>query len=160
LVWNNNNKFGFVARNTGIHKTTKVSLLFVFILGIHGCAVYTVPIDEFDKQTAGATEGKLRKRTVRLSVYGRVRFLTNDIDTIIAYDSNGEITKIPNSPRLEIRFTTIDNSTKTFYFDTIYRVGGILHGSRARLLYFHDSIILDNVSKIEIQDGRKNYSYE
>lgn len=56
------------------------------------------------------------------------------VDIIKCEDKNGRPYELPNSPKLEIRFTDFDNNHTTFYFDTIFVSDISVTGSKSRYL--------------------------
>jgi len=69
------------------------------------------------------------------------------------------MSELTNSPSIEMRVT--HNSKKTiFFFDRVYVGDSVLTGVESRFIpTARKSISLKEISKIEIQDGKKKFRY-
>lgn len=137
---------------------TKFTLTATSILFL-GCATYRIPVNSFDEQTRKIGSSTLRTQKIMLSIYGTHTFQVNPIDSIDVETEGGKKMRIKNGPSIETRFTKLDDSTRILYFDSIYRKDSLIIGSRARLISMYDTIPISQIKMIEIQDGKKRYSY-
>ena len=67
--------------------------------------------------------------------------------------------ELKNSPSIEIRFTLNNNKKTILYFDYVYLQDSMIIGDMSRFFYIRKSIPLNDVKKIEVQDGHKNFKY-
>jgi hypothetical protein len=74
-------------------------------------------------------------------------------------DDKNKEAAIANSPSIEMRIT--HNGHKTiFYFDRVYVGDSLLTGVESRFISaIRKSIPLKEISRIEVQDGKKNFRY-
>ena len=91
---------------------------------------------------------------------GTVTYKTFPIDRVKCVDKKGRPVVLENKPSLEIRFTDIKNNEYVFYFDLISVHDDYVTGSESRF-FPNDKhrLSLKSIKKIEIQDGRKRFSY-
>ena len=92
---------------------------------------------------------------------GGNRYLANPVKTIKCTDKNGNPAELQNSPSIEIRFTYGEKNKRTvFYFDRIFVSDSSVTGVESRFISsMRKTIPLKSITKIEVQDGRKNYHY-
>jgi hypothetical protein len=77
-------------------------------------------------------------------------------------DKNGNSHELENKPSIEIRFTHGPNNKKTiFYFDRVILLNdSVVAGARSRFISsWIQTIPLDEVNKIEVQDGKKRFRH-
>lgn len=101
----------------------------------------------------------MKSQKILLSVAGIYTFQVNTIDSIEVENEDGKKFRIKNGPALETRFTNKDGSIRILFFDSIYRNDSLVIGFQARLAPAYDTISIDQIKMIEIQDGKKRYSY-
>jgi hypothetical protein len=141
-------------------------LITICILGLlilNSCASYLIPMDSLKRQFAGIDSTKLVEVKV-VGPYGeRYNYFANPIKTIWCVDSNGTSFKLTNSPSIEARITYVsENKSKRaiFYFDRLNIIDNYLVGVQSRFISaIRKSIPLNDIVKIEIQDGKKNFHY-
>ena len=128
---------------------------------VTSCTTYYIPVNSFREQFAGIDSTKLVEVTVIGPYNGRYRYLANPITIIQCVDKKGNPHKLTNSPSLETRFTYGYKNKKTvFYFDRIYVDSKSVIGIQSRFIEsIGKTIPLDSITKIEIQDGQKNFKY-
>ena len=87
------------------------------------------------------------------------RYKANPIVLIKCVDNKGNPNELTISPSIEMRVT--HNGQRTiFYFDRVYVGDSILTGVESRFTpNARKNIPLKEISKIEIQDGKKNFRY-
>lgn len=132
-----------------------IGLIFLFT----SCKTYYIPVDSFKQQFAGMDASSMREVTTRGPMGDKVKYKTYPIDYIHAVDKNGNPVTIPNSPAIEIRFTDSANKRTLFYFDLMRIDGDNITGTQSRFLTnFKKTISLSSIKKIEVQNGKKNFS--
>jgi len=143
---------------------TKTILFSVIIIGLifflSSCKTYYIPLDSFKQQFAGMDTSKLKEVTTRGPMGDKVKYKTFPIDFIKCVDKNGNPIELQNSPSLEIRFTDTNNKKTIFYFDLISVDETYVRGVQSRFITsIKKTIPLNTIKTIEIQDGKKKFSY-
>ena len=143
---------------------TKTILFSVIIIGLifflSSCKTYYIPLDSFKQQFAGMDTSKLKEVTTRGPMGDKVKYKTFPIDFIKCVDKNGNPVELQNSPSLEIRFTDTNNKKTIFYFDLISVDETYVRGVQSRFITsIKKTIPLNTIKTIEIQDGKKKFSY-
>ena len=143
---------------------TKTILFSVIIIGLifflSSCKTYYIPLDSFKQQFAGIDTSKLKEVTTRGPMGDKVKYKTFPIDFIKCVDKNGNPIELQNSPSLEIRFTDTNNKKTIFYFDLISVDETYVRGVQSRFITsIKKTIPLNTIKTIEIQDGKKKFSY-
>ena len=143
---------------------TKTILFSVIIIGLifflSSCKPYYIPLDSFKQQFAGMDTSKLKEVTTRGPMGDKVKYKTFPIDFIKCVDKNGNPIELQNSPSLEIRFTDTNNKKTIFYFDLISVDETYVRGVQSRFITsIKKTIPLNTIKTIEIQDGKKKFSY-
>ena len=124
------------------------------------CKTYYIPVDSFKQQFAGMDTSKLREVNTRGPMGDKVKYKTFPIDIIKCVDKNGNLVELQNSPSLEIRFTDTNNKKTIFYFDLISVDETYVKGVQSRFITsIKKTIPLNTIKTIEIQDGKKKFSY-
>ena len=118
-----------------------------------------IPIESFEQQFTGIDSTSLRE--VRIVGVAHDTYLANPIEKIECLDKQGNSVKLDNSPAIEIRFTYGEKNKKTiFYFDRVIKEDTLIIGGQSRFIPSLTKVIpFDSVSKIEIQNGGKNFKY-
>lgn len=89
-----------------------------------------------------------------------VKYKIVPIDLIKCVGKKGNSIELQNSPFLEIRFTESSNNKIIFYFDLISVHETYVRGVQSRFITsIRMSIPLNTIKTIEIQDGKKKFSY-
>ena len=143
---------------------TKTILFSVIIIGLifflSSCKTYYIPLDSFKQQFAGMDTSQLKEVTTRGPMGDKVKYKTFPIDFIKCVDKNGNPVELQNSPSLEIRFTDTNNKKTIFYFDLISVDETYVRGVQSRFITsIKKTIPLNTIKIIEIQDGKKKFSY-
>ena len=103
---------------------------------------------------------KFRDVTTRGPMGDKVKYKTFQMDIIKCIDKNGHPVELQNSPSLEIRFTNTSNKKTIFYFDLISVNETYVSGVQSRFMTsIKKTIPLNTIKTIEIQDGKKKFSY-
>jgi hypothetical protein len=140
-------------------------LIFSFctlgVIFVTSCTTYLIPVDSFKKQFAGIDSTRLRHVNVIGPIGETYNYLANPLETIKCVDKKGNPFELVNSPSIEIRFTYGAKNKRTiYYFDRIYVSDSCVVGVRSRFISsIRKTIPLKSISKIEIQDGKKNFHY-
>ena len=140
----------------------KTNFLLLFTISvITSCTTYYIPVSSFKEQFAGVDSTKLIEVKVQGPYSERYHYLAAPIATIQCVDKKGNPHQLTNSPSLETRFTYGNKNKRTiFYFDRIYVSSNAVIGVQSRFIEsIRQSIPLDSITKIEIQDGRKKFKY-
>ncbi|GAA5020258.1 hypothetical protein GCM10011506_05190 [Marivirga lumbricoides] len=140
----------------------KLTLLKVIIAAIFcsSCTTYLVTTDSLTTQLAQVDSAALTPVTVRGPLGEKYNYLANPIDIIKVTDKKGNEAELVNKPSIEIRLTETSGKKTIFYFDRIIIEDNKLYGVQSRFMSaMSKSIPLDQIAKIEIQDGKKNFNY-
>ncbi|MBK8800864.1 MAG: hypothetical protein IPN71_02195 [Fibrobacteres bacterium] len=125
-----------------------------------GCATCTMSKESFLAQTKGATMDNGRFMDVKDPWGGVERKWVNRIGQIHCEDSKNQAVVLLNAPSIEIRFSKTQGGSVVLYFDSVFRSDSLVFGSRSRLIDgVMDTLYARDIAKIEIQDGRKKFSY-
>ena len=142
----------------------RLSVALVFLagaLGLTGCITFQIPVQSFRQQFAGVDMNSLQQ--VRVSgPYGMpISYLANvgRIPTIKCVDSNNKEVVLQNSPSIEVRFTH-NGKRNIMYFDRLFIKDSAVVGSPSTFIPgLTNVILLRDITKIEVQDGHKNFHY-
>jgi hypothetical protein len=147
-------------KNT-MSKTVLFSIIsFGLIFLASSCKTYYIPIESFKQQFAGLDSSKYKEVITRGPVGDKVKYKTFPISFIKCVDKAGNPFELKNAPSLEIRFTDSNNKRTIFYFDRISVDSTSVTGVQSRFISsIKKKIALDNIVKIEIQDGGKKFKY-
>jgi len=140
-------------------KLTKTGLIVLIIFGLFSCKTYYIPIESFKEQFSEIDSTKLKIVNTRGPAGNVAEYLANPIEYIKCVDKNDNPFELKNSPSIEIRFTLNNNKKTIFYFDYVYLQDSLVIGDRSRFFYMKKSIPLNDIKKIEVQDGHKNFKY-
>lgn len=136
-----------------------LTLLIILAL-VSSCSNYYLTTDGLRKQFEGVDSTTFKTVTVRGPVGERYHYLANPIDIIECYDKNGNPHRLRNSPSIEMRVTDIIGKKRIFYFDRVMVTDSTLIGAQSRFISsMNKTIKLKDIKKIEIQDGKKNFTY-
>ena len=139
------------------------TILIVGILFFTSCKSYYIPLDSFKQQFASidSTKLKLVEMTGGGSLWVTEQYLANPITKIQCTDKNGNPAQLDNGPSVEIRFTYGKLNERTvFYFDRVFVTDSLVFGVPSRFIpTIRKTIPLNEIKKIEIQNGGKNYKY-
>ena len=140
-------------------QVTIIGLLFFTIIGFVSCKTYYIPLESFKEQFSEIDSTKLRIVKTRGPMGDVFEYPANPIEYIKCVDKNNNPIELKNSPSIEIRFTRNNNKKTVFYFDYVYLQDSLIFGDMSRIFYMKKSIPLNEIKKIEIQDGHKNFKY-
>ncbi|WP_339835892.1 hypothetical protein [uncultured Flavobacterium sp.] len=137
-------------------------ILLALVFAIYSCTTYIIPTESFKTQFSKFDSIQKRERVINNPLtYGTIKYMTNNIMMINAIDKNNNPLTIRNSASLEMRVTKKNGKKNIFYFDTVTLENDTLKGSQSRFLpNIRKEIPFDDIIKIEIQEGGKNYSYQ
>lgn len=130
---------------------------------LNSCTTYYMTVDSFKQQFYGLDSTKYIKSKILLPpLYVPTKYLRNPITTIYCTDKNGIEHELINSPSIEIKFIYGPKKKhKVFYFDRLYVNNYRVYGFSSRIAAIKkQNIILDQITEIRIQDGKKNYKYK
>ncbi len=139
----------------------KLSLLLLLIIAI-SCKTYTISPENFKKQIIEGNANNLKDVKVNnpLLQFSKIEYRANSLKSLNVYDKNGSISFIQNSPSVEMRVTLKNGKRKIFYLDTVTLENDTLKGEKSRILGLRDKVSFNDIVKIEVQDGGKNYQYQ
>lgn len=140
-------------------KNTLLILIIYFLLLFSSCENYYISKDSFIKQFAGIDSTKLRTVVVGGSMFGTATYKANPINKIKCVDKKGRENELDNGPSIETRMTINNKKRIVFYFDRVIIIDSVVYGVQSRFLNIRTSIPLKDITKIEVQDGRKNFDY-
>ncbi len=132
------------------------------LLYLTSCTTYYISLDSFKQQFAGIDSTKLLDVVVKGPTgFDRYYYKANPITTIKCKDKKNNPAQLTNSPSIETRFTYgYKNKRTIFYFDRIFVSGNKVIGVESRFIEsIRKTIPLDSITKIEVQDGHKRFSY-
>jgi len=137
----------------------KTGLIVLIVFGLFGCKTYYIPIESFKEQFSEIDSTKLIIVKTRGPAGDIAEYLANPIEYIKCVDKKNNPFELKNSPSIEIRFTLNNNKKTIFYFDNVYLQDSMIIGNKSRFFYIKKSIPLNDIKKIEVQDGHKNFKY-
>lgn len=139
---------------------TKQFFLGGLMLMAQGCANYHLTSADLVRQFEGIDSTKLRSVTVRGPIGEHVKYLANPIVALECSDRAGNSIQLPVTPSVEMRVTTVSGKRSVFYFDRVFLSDSLLVGVQSRFVgSFRNTIPLKDITKIEVQDGKKNFKY-
>lgn len=134
--------------------------LFGFLL-LTSCKTYTIETDSFRNQLVSDSINIKKVEINNPLYYGGIKYSSNNIDSLLVSDKNGNKSYIKNSPSIELRITQQNGKKSILYFDTVILENDTLKGSKSRFAQrLTKQIPMDSIVKIEIQDGKKNFKYK
>lgn len=139
----------------------KISVGIVVLFLLFSCKTYTIPTDSFRNQMIGSTSKSMTNSEINNPVFSKnIRYSSNNIDQIEVVDKKGKIFYLDNSPSIEMRVTDLNGKKYQLYFDTVILENDTLKGGRSRFVQgLKREIPMENILKIEVQDGGKNFNY-
>lgn len=139
-------------------------IIFVTVLGslmLTSCKTYYIPTASLIDQFRNIDSSDYKTVWVAGPTIDSYSYLANPIEKIKCTDRNNNPVKLINSPSIEMRVTQNNGKKTIFYFDRIYLDDSLLYGIRSRFIpAFDKTIPLENIVKIEVRDGRKNFKYK
>jgi hypothetical protein len=143
-------------------KLTLTITLFGFLF-FTSCKTYYISNDSFKQQFAGIDSTKLKmvEMTGGGNLWVTEQYLANPLTTIKCQDKKGNPAELENGPAIEIRFTNGGNNKRTSgYFDRVYVSDSLVTFVQSRFIStLRKTIPLNDITKIEVQNGGKNYKY-
>jgi len=137
-----------------------ITILCIIAVIFSSCATYLIPVADLRAQFAGIDSTNLVDVVVRGPVGERYHYLANPLRTIYCADKKNNPKVLINSPSIEMRITNRENEKTIFYFDRIFVSETTLYGVQSRFIpSIAKRIPLNEIKKIEVQDGKKNFRY-
>lgn len=126
---------------------------------LFSCKTYTVSPEDFKKQLTTNAAGTLKTNTINnpLQPNGVIQYQANNLQKIAVVDKAGAPFSLENSPSIEMRTTLKNGKKNIFYLDTVILENDTLKGEKSRLLGLRNAVPFDQIVKIEVQDGGKDY---
>jgi hypothetical protein len=139
---------------------TKVPFALIAWTLMTSCSTYHLTVDSLRDQFIGIDSTNLRAVIVQGPLGERYSYQANPIDVIACVDKQGNSVQLTNDPSVEMRITEKNEKRTIFYFDRVFVTDSILYGVQSRFISsLRKSIKLNDIKKIEIQDGKKNFGY-
>jgi hypothetical protein len=122
--------------------------------------IYTIPVDSFREQFGNMASMELKVVKVQ-SPRGMIQtYKTFPIKKVRCINDSSLPVTLNIKPSFEMRITDNRGKRTIFYLDRICVENDIITGHQSRKLGFiQKTIALSDISKIEIQDGKKYYRY-
>jgi hypothetical protein len=134
------------------------SLLFGLLLLIISCKTYTITPNNFQKQIVNSDKSDLKTSEINDSLTNaNKQFQAYNLEYLTVNDNKGESHKLFNSPSIEVRVTLKNGKRKYFYLDTVILEKDTLKGMYSKILGLTNKVAFDDIIKIEVQDGKKNF---
>lgn len=141
--------------------TISIAAFSLLAISAASCKTYTIPVDSFKQQFDPSVATSNRTVTTVGPWRGRYSYRTLNVDSIRVVDKKGNIAWLKSGPSLEMRVTQFGSKRTVFFFDLTRFDGDTLEGSISRLIpTWKKKIPISTISKIEIQNGGKNYYYK
>ncbi len=143
---------------------SKHIIFLVFLALLVSCKTYIISVESFSQQMVDAKSETLKEVEINNPsqyMYGNIRYLANNIESIVVIDKNGKEIVLKNSPKLEMIVIRKNGKKNVLLFDTVILENDTLKGMRSRL--FHTltrEIPLNDIEGIKIQDSGKAYKYQ
>jgi hypothetical protein len=138
----------------------RIFFLLTIVLITTSCSTYYLTTKSLSDQFTGIDSTRLKPVTVRGPAGETYNYLANPIEIIECVDKQGNPTQLINSPSIEMRVTQQTGKRTIFYFDRVLVTDSALYGVRSRFIpSLRKAIKLQDIKKIEIQDGQKNFDY-
>ncbi|SMP07711.1 hypothetical protein SAMN06265346_10273 [Flavobacterium hercynium] len=130
--------------------------MLTFCLSLFSCKTYTINPENFKQQFENIEYDQSTS-----AITGPIHYNGFQIKTLKVKDKEGNTQILENKPSLEMRVTLNNGKRKHFYFDSIKFINDTLIGHKSRFLpKMITKIPYNEISKIEIQDGGKNFKYK
>ena len=140
-----------------------LTILITGLLFFTSCKTYYISTDSFKQQFAGIDSTKLImvEMTGGGNLWVTEQYLANPLTKIKCQDKKGNPAELENSPAIEIRFTYGGNNKRTSgYFDRVFVSDSRVTFVQSRFIQtIRKTILLNDITKIEVQNGGKNYKY-
>ena len=141
--------------------TLKIPYIIVVVTTavLISCKTYYISVDSLKHQFSGIDSSHFKEVTVKGPVGEVYRYKANPITVIKCFDNRNNQIEITNTPAIEMRVTHGGKRT-IFYFDRVFVDDSLIKGVESRISpTVTKTIPLKEVSKIEIQNGQKNFRY-
>ena len=140
---------------------SKIIAIGILLL-IISCKTYTIPADSFRSQMINANSENMKVVEINNPLtFGKITYSSNNIKSLVVIDKNGNEFIKENKPSIEMRVTDKNGKKYHFYFDTVILENDTLKGGRSRFMKnLTREIPMNNIVKIEVQDGGKNFKYQ
>jgi len=145
-----------------IYKPVRLILGIGLIFLTFSCKTYHITPESFKTQMIEAKTENLKEVEINNPLfYYNIQYSSNDIESLIVIDKNGNEIILENSPSIEMKVTHRNGKNYYFYFDTVILENDTLIGGRSR---FAQNLIrkipMDSILRIEIQEGGKKFEYQ
>jgi len=132
---------------------------FPLLILVISCKTYTITPENFHEQIIIANNFNLERAEINDSLSSNITsYNAINLDYLTVNDKNGKNFQLPNSPSVEIRITLNNGKRKIFYLDTVTLENDTLKGLKSKILGLKNKVPFNNIVKIEVQDGHKNFN--
>ena len=125
-------------------------LLHLLMLCIISCKTYTVAPESFKKQVIESNDNTS-------SSFKNSIFDAYYLEFLSVNDKEGNPFEMKNTPAVEMRVTLKNKKRKIMYLNTVRLENDSLKGHISMLLGLKTKVAFSDITKIEIQDGGKNF---
>jgi hypothetical protein len=134
--------------------------VFKKILKFLGLEVYTISLESFKEQFGNMMDLEWKEVKVK-NPNGMInKYKTFPIEIIKCKNDDGKEVLLKIKPSIEMRITYSNNKKSVFYLDRIRVENNTVFGHQSRFFRFiTKEIHFREISKIEIQDGKKQFKY-
>jgi len=142
-------------------KNIIISSIVLSLFFLVSCKTYLISTSSLIDQFKDIDSSDYKTVRVTGPTIDSYSYLANPIEYIKCIDKYNNTVELKNSPSIEIRVTQNDGKKTIFYFDRVYIDDSLMFGIRSRFIpSFDKTIPLENIVKIEVQDGKKNFKYK
>jgi hypothetical protein len=136
-------------------------VLAVGIVLFESCTTYYISVASLKQQFAGIDSSKLKDVVVQGPAFEKYYYKANPITAIRCTDDHNIPYELENKPSIEMRITYGYKSHRTiFYFDRVFLTQNTMIGVESRFISaIRKTIPLDSITRIEVQDGHKRFTY-
>lgn len=129
-------------------------------LALYSCQTYQLTTSSLHQQYAGIDSTQLETVEVLGPFNERYSYLAHPNKNIQLTDKEGNMSTLPVTPSIEMRVTHSGGKKSYFYLDRIFVTDSVFIGAKSRFApRVTQSIPLNNINKIEVQDGKKKFKY-
>jgi len=130
---------------------------YLLFCALVGCKTYTIAPESLKRQLLESEPTVVHTVGPLGDIHS---YLANNIHTIHCLDKSGTAVELPKSPSIEVRITLSSGGRKTMYFDRIELRNDTLLGHPSRFApAIEVRIPYTEITRIEVQDGKKDFSY-
>lgn len=135
-------------------------IIFLLFISLVSCKTYELTPYSLQQQYAGIDSTQLKMVEVVGPFNDKYSYLAHPNKSIELMNKEGDISTLPVTPSIEMRITHSNGKKDIFYLDRIFVTDSVVIGSKSRFApNMSKSIRLNDIRKIEVQDGKKKFKY-